>query len=324
LITTGASLGALHAIAAARQDRLPARHWADAVVYVTAATHYSIAKAARATGILPGHVRVVPSTSDLRMDVDAASREIRLDLSRQLQPLMIVANAGSTDTGTIDDLSAVAALADEYGLWYHVDAAYGGGYVLTDLGRGRLAGMNQADSVTFDPHKGWSLPYGTSLLFVRDVNTLRAAFSATGHYMPETSTNPHVPDFSSLSLELTREYRALRLWLPLFAYGVDDFVDHLDDKLAFAQLAYHELRSDPAFDLPWEPDLGVVSFRLHNADQDAHARLLSWLRMRGIALSRTTIRGRPALRMCICSHQTEEHHVRDALAAIHAGARKAR
>jgi aromatic-L-amino-acid decarboxylase len=236
--------------------------------------------------------------------------------------MMIVATAGSTDTGTVDDLTAVAALAREHRVWLHVDGAYGAGYVLTGRGRAHLTGIEQADSITFDPHKAWSLPYGTSVLLVRDAATLRRAFSTTGHYMPAAALDPETPDFTSLGVELTREYRALRLWLPLYVHGTDAVTVHLDEKLTMAQLAYHELRQDPAFDLPWAPDLGVVAFRLRHGDAGDHVRMVELLQQRAISLSPPTIRGRAALRMCICSHRTHAEHVRIALDAIRDVARE--
>lgn len=320
LITTGASVGALHAMVAARHDRLRERHLAKAVVYVTEATHHTIGRAARIAGVRAQNVRLLPMTAELRLDVEAARWHILRDRLTGQRPMMIVATAGSTDTGTVDDLPAVAALAARFGLWLHVDAAYGGGYVLTDRGRDRLTGIGLADSITFDPHKAWSLPFGTSVLLVRDVATLRRAFEATGHYLDQSPVDPETPNFSCLGMELTREFRALRLWLPLHVHGLRAFTAHLDDKLALAQLAYRDLRADPTFELPWAPDLGVVTFHLRRGDEQDHLRLLALLDQRGVALSPTTIRGRAALRMCICSHRTHTEHVRHALQVIRAAA----
>src|SRR5262249_19107334 len=149
------------------------------------------------------------------------------------------------------------------GLWLHADAAYGGFFRLTDRGRTRLAGLEEADSIIVDPHKGLFLPYGTGALLVREGALLRAAHAHEGGaYLQDLDEDPlALPNFNEYSPELTRDFRGLRLWLPLHLHGVAAFRAALDEKLDLAQLAYKALQAIPEIEVPWEPPLSIVAFR---------------------------------------------------------------
>jgi aromatic-L-amino-acid decarboxylase len=164
--TTGGSLTTLVAMAAPRHDRL-GDDFASGTVYVTAHTHRCLAKAARLAGLPAGAIRTVPTTPDLRMDPEAAAQMIARDRARGLRPFLLVGSAGTTSTGAVDPIGELAQLARSEGLWNHVDAAYGGFFQLTERGRARFAGIEHADSVVLDPHKGLFLPHGTGILLVR-------------------------------------------------------------------------------------------------------------------------------------------------------------
>jgi aromatic-L-amino-acid decarboxylase len=315
--TTGASLATLTALVAARHDRLDDNHLNRGVLYLTEQTHHSLAKAARIAGLPSNHVRIVPTAPDLTMDVAATEAMIQHDLAAGLRPFLLVATAGATNTGTVDPLGEAARLAAHYDLWFHVDGAYGGWFAVTDRGRTWLAGIERADSIVLDAHKGLSLPYGTATLLVRDPSTLRAAFAATGTYLPDPE--PGVPDFAMHGLELTREYRGLHLWLPLHVHGLDTFRDMLDNRLDLAAEAHADLTADPLLQLPWTPGLSTVVFGLSHGDyQTLLCRIHTTSAVR---LSSTRVRDRDLIRMCVLSHRTHRKHVHEALAMIHAAAR---
>ncbi|WP_433337381.1 pyridoxal phosphate-dependent decarboxylase family protein [Spirillospora sp. CA-294931] len=319
LTTTGGSTATLAALVAARHDRL-GDDFHEGTLYVTEHTHYCVAKAARISGLAADRVRVVPAEG-LRMDPGAAAELIAADRAAGLRPFLMVGTAGTTSTGTVDPLTALAGVARDEGLWFHVDAAYGGGFQLTSRGRARLAGVEHADSLVLDPHKSLFLQYGTGVLLVRDGRTLAAAHTGFGDYLQDLQGVEGLPDFGHLGPELTHEFRGLRMWLPLHLHGVAAFRDALDEKLDLAALVHRELSADPLFDLPWEPDLTVVPFRLHSGDA-AGQRLLERINATGrIFLSSTRVDGRFYLRLNPTSHRTREHHVRDALALIRALAR---
>lgn len=321
LITSGASLATLAAVHAARTARLS---WTDprAAIYVTEQTHHCVAKAARIAGFGADQVRTVPVDAELRMDVDAARDTIRRDRDRGWRPFLVVGTAGSTSTGTVDPLADVAALAREHDLWLHVDGAYGGGFQLTAYGRSLLAGIERADSITFDPHKSLFLPYGTGVLLVRDRETLRAAHGAGADYLQDLDHDPDLPDFADLGPELTRDSRGLRLWLPLHLHGVDAFRAALEEKLELARWAYDELRADPQLELPLRPDLTVLVAHAAAGD-DAGRRLLGRVNAgRRVFLSSTRVAGRYAVRLCVLSHRTHRDRVEEAVAVIRAAARR--
>ncbi|MFC5823998.1 pyridoxal phosphate-dependent decarboxylase family protein [Nonomuraea insulae] len=318
LVTTGASAATLSAVVAARHDRLGAE-FGDGTLYVTEHTHYCLAKAAHIAGLPAGCVRVVPTTPDLRMDPAAAAAMIQADRAAGRRPFLLAATAGSTSTGTIDPLSVLAALAREHDLWFHVDAAYGGGFQLTGRGRALLEGIGEADSITFDPHKSLFLPYGTGVLLVRDPAALRAAHAGGGQYLQDLSSVEGLPDYSQLGIDLTRDYRGLRLWLPLHLHGVRAFADALDDKLDLAALVYRELSADPRLDVPWPPDLTVLLFRLRDGDDERNRRFLADINAtQRVYLSSTTVGGVFYLRMCVLSFRTGKDRVEEALRIIDA------
>src|SRR5438477_4652292 len=195
------------------------------------------------------------------MDVGALEAAIDKDDD----PFLIVASAGTTNTGAVDDLDAVGDLSQRHGLWLHVDAAYGGFFQLTQRGKQKLKGIERADSITLDPHKGMFLPYGTGCLVVRDGAKLREAHLIHGDYLQDMPDEGEIPNFTEYSAELSRDIRGLRVWLPLKVHGVQAFRDALDEKLDLAELLCAGLRAIDGLEVPWDPPLTVIPFRLRPA-----------------------------------------------------------
>jgi aromatic-L-amino-acid decarboxylase len=310
LFTSGGSLATFSALVTARHDRLP-EDFLRGTLYVTDQAHLSVLKAARLAGFPPSAVRVVPDDGAQRMDV-AALREL---VARDPQPFCVVANAGTTNTGAIDPLDAIADVCARAGLWLHVDGAYGAAFQLTERGRRRLRGIERADSITLDPHKGFFLPFGTGCLLVRDTAPLRAAHSGDdAHYLQDIDA-AELPDFADLGPELTREFRGIRMWLPLHLHGVAAFRAALDEKLDLADLAYTALAAEPAVHLYGAPALTTVAFRC--ADDDTTAELLRRVNAEGrVRLSSTRIDGRFVGRITVLNHRTDRARVEEAVAAI--------
>ena len=313
LLTTGGSISNLIALVAART-----RHAEGAVdratVYVGEHAHGSLVKGARAAGFARDHVRIVRSTPDLRLDPEHLRARIVEDRAAGLVPACICAAAGTTNTGTVDPLGAVADVAEDAGVWFHVDAAYGGFFQLTTRGQALLVGIERAESITLDPHKSLFLPFGTGALVVRSAESLRRAFAEEADYLQDLGGPGALPDFDTLSPELTREFRGLRVWLPLHLHGVDAFRRELDEKLDLARVAHGALAADPRFEVPWTPDLSVVAFRLARRDDAAqHALLQKINSSQRILLSSTRIDGRTYLRIAVLSLRTHEDRIREAL-----------
>jgi aromatic-L-amino-acid decarboxylase len=324
LLTSGGSMATFSAVVAARHSRL-GEDIARGTLYITAFTHHSVAKAARLAGIPSANIRIVDHDNDLRMDPDAALAGIVADRQAGLRPFLIVATAGTTDTGTIDPLRSLGDLARREDLWYHVDAAYGGFFRMTARGRKRLDGIEAADSVTMDPHKTLYLPFGTGALVVRDVAALQAAHGGTGNYLQDLHA-AEVPDSAQLGPEMTHEIRGLRAWLPLHLHGTDLFRESLDEKLSLAESVHGTLSKVADLELPLVPDLSTVVFRMRAADNsqgavalanEASRVLLQRINADGrVVLSSTDINGRFTLRVSIVSHRTHADRVDDLLEII--------
>lgn len=314
--TTGGSMSSLTALVAAREAHV-AEDLGGGVIYVGENAHPCIAKAARIAGFTPDQIEVVPATRDVRLDTKAAEALIRRDREAGRRPFLLVATAGTTDTGVVDDLSGAADIAARHGLWLHVDAAYGGFFRLTERGSAKLAGIHRADSVALNAHKSLFLPYGTGVLLVRDKTTLQLAFGCPSHCLRDVQGTRPLPDYADLGLELTRDNRGLRMWLPLHLHGTDAFTRALDEKLDLAAHAHAWFDRDPRFHAPWPPDLATVAFRVRGFDDAAHEDLLTRINTAGrIALSSTRIDGRVTLRMCLLNHRTHRDTVDEALAVV--------
>jgi aromatic-L-amino-acid decarboxylase len=314
ILTSGGSLANFSAIVTARHALLGER-FLDGVMYTSDQAHHSVAKSAVLAGFPHGNLRLVPCTRDLRMDVTALHDMIDADRRRGLRPFCVVANGGTTNTGTVDPLVDLVGVAHERRMWVHVDAAYGGFFQLTERGRRALRGITGADSITLDPHKGLFLPYGTGALIVRDGARLRDAHRVRGEYMQDVAEETEIPSFGDYSPELSRDFRGLRVWLPLKLHGLHAFREALDEKLDLARWAYEELSSAPGFEVPWEPDLTVVPFRYafrHRDVEDGNRKLLERVNATGrVFLSSTLIGGRFTLRMCILSHRSHGGRVEE-------------
>jgi aromatic-L-amino-acid/L-tryptophan decarboxylase len=302
VLLSGGSMANLSAMVAAR-ERLGSV--AGARVYVGSQAHASVRKAARIAGLGAEQVRVCPSSDGQRLDAEAVRLAIKEDLAEGWRPMAIVAAAGTTNTGAVDPLPALADLAAETGTWLHVDAAYGGFFQLSDRGQLALEGIDRADSITLDPHKSLFLPFGTGALLVRDRRDLQRAFAESGDYLRDLDGDADLPDFSELTPELTRAWRGLRLWLPLQLHGVDSFADALEDKLVLAQAAWRRLDADPRLRTWGPPDLSIVAFRAVG-DDAVQDQLLERVNAHGVVrLSSTVVDGEVALRLAVLSHRTD-------------------
>lgn len=327
VLTTGGSLANFSAIVAARHALLP-EDFLDGTLYVSDQAHASVPKAAALAGFPPRNVRVVPTTEDLRMDVDALREAIAEDRAAGLRPFCVVASAGTTNTGAVDPIDEIVALADEEGLWVHVDAAYGGFFQLTEHGRRLFQGIGEADSITLDPHKGLFLPYGTGCLIVRDGRKLREAHFVSQDYLQDLAPEQDIPNFAEYSPELSRDFRGLRVWLPLKLHGAEAFRRALEEKLELARHLYEGLRGISGVRLPWPPQLTVVPFWFDPGGQagrdgdlrslnELNGRLLRRINASGrVFMSSTTIRERFVIRPCILVHRTHRDRIDEAIQIV--------
>lgn len=300
-LTSGGSIANLSAVVSAREAlSVRAREIERTVVYMTDQTHHCVDKSLRVAGMGECVVRRVPMDRRWRMEAGELEGLVREDRASGLRPWMVVSSAGTTDTGAVDPLADIADIARREGLWNHVDAAYGGFFLLTEDGRARLAGIDAADSVVMDPHKGLFLPFGSGALLVRDEQALADAHRYTAHYMQDTRDTAPVPSPADLGPELTRPFRGLRLWLPLKIFGLAAFRAALEEKLRLARYFHAEISRCPGFQTGPVPELSVVTYRYvpERGDADAfNRRLLRAVLDDGrIFISSTSLDGRFALR----------------------------
>ena len=313
LLLSGGSIANLTAVVTARSQLGDAFH--DGVVYTSERAHHSIDKATRIAGIAPNRMRAVPTDADLRLDPKALKQAIRADRGRGLRPLMIVATAGTTDTGAVDPLAVCAEIAEAEGTWFHIDAAYGGFFQLTDRGRTRLTGIDRADSITVDAHKSLLLPFGIGGLLVRDPATLIGAHEGHGAYLRDV-TDGELPHFLAMGPELTRPNRGLPVWLALHLHGVAQFRATLDRMLDLADDAADQLEGLPGVALAGRPELSIVAFRALAGDA-ATLHVLDVLNRSGeVHVSSTTIGGHVYVRLAFLSQRTTEEMAARAIELI--------
>lgn len=316
-LTTGGSLAHLIGIVTARDAmKISSDNVKDAVIYFSQQTHDSIHKAIRIAGLNECRMHEVPLDSGYRMIAPDLKSRIEDDKANELIPFLVVATAGTTDLGAIDPLEEIGIICQKNKLWYHVDAAYGGCFMLTKDGRRKLRGISRADSLIIDPHKGLFLPYGLGVILVKDKKKLGASFfheAEYSKYLQDAEANPNEPSPADLSPELTKHFRGLRLWLPLKLHGVKPFRDCLDEKLLLAKYFYQKV-AELGFEVEVEPELSVVAYRyvpakikgkLKKINDFNEALLKSVVDDDGrIFISSTTIDGKFLLRFACLSFRT--------------------
>ena len=322
-IASGGSLANLSAITTARDAHgVKGANVGRAAVYLSEQAHHSVDKALRIAGLEDVHLRRLPVDDRFRMDRASLEGAIARDRAEGLHPWLIVASAGTTDTGAIDPLDAMADIAQREGCWLHVDAAYGGFFLLTAAGRKAMKGIERSDSVILDPHKGLFLPWGSGILVVRDVNALVRSNRYAGHYMQDAVRNTEELAPAEVSPELSRPFRALRMWLPLMALGVAPFRAALEEKLLLTRYFHREVQRLGFITGP-EPELSISTFRwapewMSDAEADRfNERLVEAIRQDGrVFMSSTRIDGRFTIRMAALNNRTHRRDVELALRVL--------
>jgi len=322
-IASGGSIANLAAIATARDaHRLRGADYASAVVYLTTQAHHCLEKALRLAGMAETQVRYVTMDERFRMRPDALEAAIAADRARGLRPWLVVAAAGTTDTGAVDPLDAIATVAQRERCWFHVDAAYGGFFLLTAHGRAMLRGIERSDSVVLDPHKSLFLPYGAGMVLARDAQRLAATHGASGHYMQDAIREASEISPADVSPELSKHFRALRMWLPLILVGTRPFQAALDEKLLLARY-FHEEVQGLGFEAGPAPDLSIVTYHWAPPGVDLeHANRLNQAIVDGVRrdgrvfISSTMLDGRFTLRMAVVAFRTHRRTIDLALRVL--------
>ena len=327
LLTSGGSLANFGAIVTAR-ERLLGPYLRDGVLYASAHAHHCIGKSARLAGVLPDRVRSIGVDDRFRMRTDLLAEAIAADRAAGLVPFMVVTSAGTTNTGAVDDLHAAADLCAAEGLWHHIDGAYGGCFHMVPELRPLLPGLDRADSLVLDPHKGMFLPYGTGALLVRDGDALQAAHAGHAGYLPPASDEFYDP--GQYTPELSRPFRGFRLWLSLKLYGARRFRAALAEKRELAVSAATRIGALPGVVMTAPPQLSLFAFHLTwpgaslGDENAATAELLARVNARQrVMITGCTVDGRFLARVCVLSFRTRARNVDDAVDDVAADERDA-
>lgn len=316
LFTTGGSMANFNAILCARERHL-GNDVRRGVMYTSTQAHHSILKSARLAGVFTDRVRSIAVDDGFRMRVDGLAEAIQRDRAEGLKPFLVVSSAGTTNTGAVDPLEAIADLSAAEGLWHHVDGAYGAFFYMDPELRPLLAGLSRADSLTLDPHKGMFLPYGTGALLVRDGAALRAA-----HHVPHAGYLPSLPDadeFYDPSLhgpDLSRGFPGLRVWLCVKVLGAARLRAAIAEKRQLALDAAARISRIPGIVMDAHPQLSLFAFHLSwpgasvEEENAATQALMDGVTARGRAmLTGCTADGRFLGRVCVLSFRTRQDRI---------------
>jgi aromatic-L-amino-acid/L-tryptophan decarboxylase len=320
-LTGGGSAANVMGLAMARESRIPANgrgiyNAGVGIIYASEQVHMAVPKAVAMLGIGRDNLHYIPCDDSYRMILSELERAIRTDEAQGRKPIAVVASAGTVNTGSIDPLSEIAAIARDHDLWLHVDGAYGALAAIAIPQK--FDGLAEADSLSLDPHKWLYQPLDCGCLLYRDAGVARKTFSYTGSYAKQLSSDP-IEGFAFFeeSMELSRRFRALKLWLSLRYHGLDSFRAAIQQDLDHAQRLVAAIKDSSALELTGPVELSAVCFR-HRVNKDAseevrnlfNLALLKRIVSRGkIYLSNTELKGKFYLRVCIVNHLTKDRDI---------------
>ena len=322
LLTSGGSAASVDAFVAARES---AGHPERATVYMSDQSHSAHIRAAGIVGIRPECIRMIPSDDRFRLDMTSLVQAVAEDRSAGFNPVAICANAGATGTGAIDPLETMADYCAAEGIWLHVDAAYGGFAAITGKGKKLLGGIERADSVGLDAHKWFFQPYEAGCLLVKDARTLEDAFGVHHDVLQDTVWGADHPNFSDRGLQLSRSFRALKVWMSVQTFGMAAFRRAVSKGMDLAVRAGEHVRERPVLEMLNPASLGVVCFRFNPGSPGLDESTLEQLNRNILArvfwedpafISSTSLRGKFSLRLCIINHNTNWDDVRETLEAV--------
>ena len=327
VLTSGGSAANLGALLVAREV---AGDPVSPVVYMSDQGHSSLERAARIVGVPAEAVRKLPTDGHFRMDPRELERALQEDRAGGRSPMCVCATAGATNTGAVDPLMEIAGICGEHDVWFHVDGAYGGFAILTERGKDAFRGIELADSVTLDPHKWLFQPYETGCLMVRDTSLLEATFRILPEYLQDADMGMEHVNFADRGLQLTRSFRALKIWMSIQMLGLNAFRDAIDEAMDLASEAERHILASDELELLSPATLGVVCFRYRPAALDdargletLNARIQDRIVESGFAMmSSTRLRGEYSLRLCILNYRTKWDDVREILERIEATGRE--
>jgi aromatic-L-amino-acid/L-tryptophan decarboxylase len=296
------------------------------VFYASSESHHSLEKSAGLLGLGRKALRRIPVNDHLRLDTDRLILQIESDYACGFVPFCIVATAGTTSSGAIDDLNALASIAARYGLWLHVDGAYGAAAAFSDRYRSLLSGIERADSITVDPHKWLAMPFAAGVILTRHPAMLERAFSVASPYMPLAERTGMIDNFK-VSAQWSRRMNSLKLWLTLRVHGRQAYEEMIERQMQLASSMREWIESSAPFELAAPQTLPILNFRLRGVAEDeaeaAHRIFVEELNRNGSYwISCTHVRGKSVLRMMIISYLSTAEHLAGLQQALQSAAQR--
>jgi len=325
LFVSGGSVANLTALHAARYARLELRGepMERADIYMSDQTHSSVERALRVLGFRQEQIRKLPADDDFRLSVGALERAIAADRAAGRLPFCVIANAGTTNTGAVDPFPELAALCRREGLWLHGDGAYGAATRVSERGRRALAGLEEVDSLSLDPHKWLFQPIEIGCVLLRDRRLLHDAFTIHPEYLQDVHRDTEAVNFCDYGVQLTRGFRALKLWMTIQVFGLEQIRVAIERGFELAELAERELRNDARWEVLTPAQMGIVNFRFTvpgRTDEELdllQQEIMDDLRAEGFALVATTrLRGRSVLRFCTINPRTTDEDLKETIARM--------
>jgi aromatic-L-amino-acid decarboxylase len=288
---------------------------AQPVLYASDESHHSLDKSAGLLGVGRKALRRIAVNENVQLDPGILVHTIETDLASGRKPFCVVATTGTTNSGAVDDLVAIAEICRRYDLWLHVDGAYGGSAILSDQHRSLLSGIEQADSIAIDPHKWMAMPLAAGVILTCHPEMLERAFAVAAPYMPKAAESKDL-DNSRISTQWTRRMNSLKLWLTLRVHGRKAYEEHIDRQLNLARSFASWIKASEHFELAAPQILPIVAFRFKAPSlspqrlADVHANIVDDVTRDGSRwISETKVNGRSVLRMMVISYLTEERHL---------------
>lgn len=327
LFVSGGSAANLTALAAARHIRL-GDDFQRAIIYASDQTHSSVFRGLKVLGFKTEQICILPSDISFRLPVKTLKAQIVRDRKDGRQPFCVIANAGTTNTGAVDPLRELADLCEREQLWLHADGAYGAAAVITEEGRSLLAGMERVDSMVMDPHKWLFQPYEIGCVLMRDRDHLKQTFHVLPEYLQDLEGEAEEVNLYDYGIQLTRSFRALKLWMSIKVFGLNAFREGVAHGMALARTAEDTLKKMDGWEIVTPAQMGVLTFRYAPAGMSSDSinafnrQLVEPVIADGFAMVVSTeIKGATVLRFCTINPRTTEEDIRQVIRRLNQYAR---
>ena len=321
IFTSGGSMANLTALTTARRVKC-GEDFSKAIIYLSDQAHSSNIKAIRVLGFKREQIRIIPTDIEFRISINKLKNEIARDRLKGNEPFCIIATAGTTNTGTVDPLDAIADICEKENLWFHIDGAYGAAAMLSKKGNRAVKGIERADSLTVDPHKWFFQPYEIGCLIVKDKSWLSGTFSEKPEYLRDIEGNESEINFYDYGIQLTRRFRALKFYMSIKTYGLNAFKKAVTYNIDLAEETEDLLRKSSNWEIVSQATLAIINFRynpihlelpedkLDKLNQEISSRMID---SREALLVTTILQNQVVIRMCLINPNTTIQHIKDTL-----------